>query len=1399
MLLSIIHKQVQKSAVAFFVTIVILASVQAQVQPNSSTQPSVSPVSTPSAYTSGRLANLVRSWDATRPYSSYSSVSSAGYTEAKQNTQYIDGLGRLLQSVDKQMSPGAKDMVQPYLYDAYGRQVYHYLPYTSGSATDGYFKLSAFSEQASFMSGTYSGESVYYGKSDIESSPLNRSLKEMPAGNSWAGSNVGTSSAYESNGSSEVRLWTIALSSGPKPVSTAYYTSGVLFRLVTTDENGKRVVTYKDKHNKVVLKKVEIKQGSAASIGSHTDWLCTYYIYDDRNNLRFVLQPQGVEDVGITAGSIDLSSYSAIVNGQCFYYEYDGRNRMILKKVPDAEAVEMVYDGRDRLIMTRDGNMRNTTGQWLVTTYDALNRPSATYLWTNSSTASYHQGQAASSSTYPSLSGTYILLTETYYDNYSWVGSTGMPSSFNSSETSSGFLTPSDNTAPYPRSISANATATGMATGTKVRMLETGAYLYTASFYDEFGRLIQLHSLNQTGGIDITTNQYSFDGKLLVSKFNHNTGSGFYPGSVVLWTRNTYDHAGRLLTIKKQVNSGTEVTIATNTYNETGQLYTKALHTSPLETLTYEYSIRGWLKAINKAYVYSGGSNYFGMNISYDYGFTQNQVNGNIGGISWRDGYNYTQYNYGYSYDPANRLMKADFTGGSTDYSSQMGDGSTPTTAYDANGNIKKLIHKAGSNIDDLEYGYFSNSNRLYYVRDANYTPSSTLGDFKEPAQNYNQDYTYDYNGNMISDANKSISAIDYNFLNLPRQVTMTSHGTVSYSYDALGVKQKKTVTEGSTVTNFYYINGLEYSDAGELRQIPHEEGRIRRKPDGSYIYDYYLKDHLGSVRVTLSEEQPATVYSMVTSEPENEEQETKYFYNVKETRAQKPSSHPTRKAKDLYASKLKGGEKKTGPAILLKVTKGDKLSFSIESWYERKNKGGKDKTIALSEIAKLATGNILEGGKASALSAFSTESLLPALSSFLKDQDKTANTGKPKAFLNWVLLDEKLHPYKDDTTLIGKPEYSGYSQVGEESKLTKHVKKDWKIDRSGYVYIFSNNLDEEDVFFENFTVITQSGPILEVNHTYPFGLTIDGISGQASGRLENKYRFNGGNELQNKEFSDGTGLEMYDANFRTYNAQIGRFHQIDPLADIADDQSPFSFVNNNPISFSDPLGLMIDSTKAPGFPNSTTGANVLPEVVVSATTKKTESSTPSTNQAGLPALPLPNLPPLTVVPLIPAPVTQIPPVDLPPVKVNPSPLIEVSTGMILKFFGTIGALFYPTPTGAGADRQPHQFAPTPFPGHGNNRDNSNPHIVYQFTFTPKDGKTPVLKYGISDVYKNGLSRPENQLKAFQARYGATVTMRVLTRTLNRVSALFIESGLVSKHRVQWGEMPREQVRPGGF
>jgi RHS repeat-associated protein len=94
------------------------------------------------------------------------------------------------------------------------------------------------------------------------------------------------------------------------------------------------------------------------------------------------------------------------------------------------------------------------------------------------------------------------------------------------------------------------------------------------------------------------------------------------------------------------------------------------------------------------------------------------------------------------------------------------------------------------------------------------------------------------------------------------------------------------------------------------------------------------------------------------------------------------------------------------------------------------------------------------------------------------------------------------------------------------------------------------------------------------------------GISSKAlkPNYAENKYKFNDGNELQSKEFSDGSGLEIYDAGFRMYDPQIGRFHQLDPLADLFEGYSPYVFALNNPILMNDPLGLAAD-TAQPGVP----------------------------------------------------------------------------------------------------------------------------------------------------------------------------------------------------------------------
>ncbi|MBZ5856411.1 RHS repeat protein [Flavihumibacter profundi] len=967
-------------------------------------------------------------------------------------------------------------------------------------------------------------------------------------------------------------------------------------------------------------------------------------MYDDLNLLRVVIQPNGVDYMQSNAWPAS-TSIGTIKNEFCFRYEYDSRRRMILKKVPGADYVAMVYDQWDRLILTQDGNQR-PSGQWLYTKYDALNRPIITGLYTNTGTTTQSamqglvtyaklarfenftpgatQPQYSLSLSFPSVT-TATVLTATYYDTYDWT--TNLNSGFKTLTTTYSALLNSSIQASFPDTIAQSFQTSGKVTGV---WQNTSPAIYSAQLYDKKGRVIQTKSINITTGTDILTTLYCYNGSPAVQALVQKNGTSGQEHEI--WTRYSYDSLWRVTQTDKmlkhpQVNGAAYSawkTVSQVKYDALGQASQKTLG-GTLAINDYQYNIRGWLLSINKDFVPSAANitgKWFGMELGYDKAspdknFGTGLYNGNIKGAVWRSKGDGVTRSFSYGYDAVNRIMSAGFAGNSgEDYSVTMGNGTDPNTAYDYNGNIKAMIQKGwanganGTTIDNITYAYISNnSNRLASVTDAGMA-NANQGDLSDKNTG-SDDYAYDVNGNLTIDKNKRISNITYNYLNLPLVISAkkddftTTKGSITYSYDAMGTKLKKVTFDSAvsvptptgnvisniTTTTLYLgaaayesklysasgLSAMNYSD--RLLYLGFEEGRIRLEQATTatctaqpirFIYDYFLKDHLGNTRSVLTEQKEAMCYPMATLEDSTVANESKY-YSITDSRRTLVSSVSGASQTDFNQKfyKVSGAisGQNSGLGIVLKVMAGDSIKILAKSFY---NTGGTTPStlyplVAADIITALLAGSGFPAGKIDASGLTGISGNVSGINTFLTNNN--AGSGKPKAFLNYMLFDDQWKYVSGDIDPVGS---NAVTQTHSKFTTTPIT-----INKSGYIYIYVSNESNINVFFDNLVVTHTPGPILEETHYYPFGLTMTGISSKAASKFDNKYKFNG-KELNNKEFSDGTGLETYDFGARNFDAEIGRWQNIDPLADDYDNISCYASVLNNPIRLYDPNGMEV-------------------------------------------------------------------------------------------------------------------------------------------------------------------------------------------------------------------------------
>ncbi|MEC4050935.1 DUF6443 domain-containing protein [Flavobacterium sp. SUN046] len=842
------------------------------------------------------------------------SISNPSNIQANQSIKYFDGLGRTIQNIDVKQSASDLNVISIYKYDAFGRQSKKYLSYStlySNQASGFDFETNAESNIINYP--PYSGQTPF-GEYIYENSPLNRVKSIAAQGNDWAlinnhtqkidyhlNSSIDNVKIYEaySNWNISNLVYDVSLTK----IGNSFYNPNVLYKNIIKNENwtisdGKNNTTekYIDKDGHLVLERKYsdyIDQNGVVSYQVPHD---TYYVFDQFSNLVYVIPPL-------------VTNVLLQLDGLCYQYKYDLKNRNVEKKLPSKDWEFFIYDKLDRIAATgpslspfEDIIAPNNLG-WIITKYDAFNRIVYTG-WKqdnpfnsssrNSFQANYNlqnsvvnENKLSTTNTMNGISfrysnlaiptSNYHILCVYYYDDYD----TNL--TFNPS------LNLNSNIEGEPIYYNNTIKPKGLITESWIRVLENSNQ-YNAEkkyiLYDNKSRPLSVFSNNYLNGYTQIDNKYDYAKTLYTITKHKRTNSDT---EIYIKDDYTYTNQNRILSHIQQVGNAISLPspqlIAKNTYDELGQLIVKDVggtditNFNGLQRINYEYNIRGWLTNINDINDLNNGtdpSDLFAYKINYntvenETNYTgKKQYNGNISETYWKSKSDNVLRKYGYKYDNLNRLTNAIYQKPNT--SIPVTNSYNESLGYDKNGNI--LFLKRNGELDDssifitidnLSYYYKPNSNQVTKITDESISPEGFLDDSTDGTLNTDTTNDYDYsNGNLIYDENKGIlnngnQAIFYNHLNLPTKLIFPLKGTIQYKYNAIGKKIKKTIIDNTSflpiTTTTDYLDGFQYENS-ILKFFSHDEGYVSNTiVNGNFNFKYVFNyvDHLGNIRLSYT------------------------------------------------------------------------------------------------------------------------------------------------------------------------------------------------------------------------------------------------------------------------------------------------------------------------------------------------------------------------------------------------------------------------------------------------------------------------------------------------------------------------------------------------------------------
>ncbi|MDN3689144.1 DUF6443 domain-containing protein [Cyclobacterium jeungdonense] len=1129
--------------------------------------------------------NSIRTFRPEVPLKATSSLE--GSPSVKISTVYLDGLGREQQIVSQGAAPGGGDIVKPKHYDSFGRPDREYLPYVPiANKVSGAFRPDFEAEHASYYHQKYAGDAYGYQEIVYQPSDLLSPQTISPPGKAWRpGSGRETTFHERPNLAEEqVRIWTV--NGDGLPLTKESYAAGELWVSIITDGEGIRSLIYTDKLGREILKKTQARPNPSEA---HAGWHCTYYIYDMLGDLRVVLPPKAVE---ILSDNWQRSRDMELAEGLYFLYRFDGIKRLVEKKIPGKAREQFLYDDRDRLVGSRDGNLK-LAGQWRYTKYDAHNRPVQTGITNDKRKRETLQNDLdPESSRY--LPAKPEMIPETYGKTFP-AGSSDWQNRYQALQTIAlkpGFHfepkgiqsfpvevgTSSEETLasePFPREEGeilsltyyddyhnskrafqekgvgiSSLPASGLSTGKLVKNMASGQLMETVVHYDEMGRAVLTLSENHLGGEIENSIQYDFRSRPL------ETQSQIH-GSVALRYTDRYHYSpeGYLIAIYRRMAEEPETLLASYSYGLTGQMEEK--HLGGLATFQYERHIRGWTNAIRPR---SADTSLFSMTLTHETG-PQPLFNGNISEMVW-SGRDQQHRTYRFDYDPAGRLTEASYS--VPGKNSEKDRYSLRGMRYDTNGNLLSLTrhNKQGKDsfgeVDRLSYRYAPYSNLLENINDDVPDAGFSARDFSAAPSRGN--YRYDANGNLTANPYKGIHRIRYNHLDLPEEMVFDSGEKILFAYSAEGqLLYRKLEKNGKMMERTDQLGELVLAD-GKPRQLLHPEGRAVWEK-GKWVPEFFIRDHLGNVRQVLRK--PVSTIVLASMEPGRRNEENKHFEGVDQTR-QAGEEHNSTPGGSHSAWLNADRGRMLGPARRQKVAIGEQLRLSVRGKYrDSRGLSVKPETFIASGAKNRLLDNLTEFGNAPA--AAGNPVLWLSLADLLIKELQTKPV--PEAYLLYVLYDSEGKLYRQEKRVLSK------KAAGKHEFLATN----FYIEKAGYLEAFLVNETETDVWFDDFRVQTLSPLVVQEDHYDPWGLELSGLEYREEDREKNNYKFNAGSLLLDR-------LGWYQTPNRLYDPVLGRFWGMDKLSDMYTSISPMAFGFNNPLLFSDPTGLAGDCDGCPEF-----------------------------------------------------------------------------------------------------------------------------------------------------------------------------------------------------------------------